>query len=320
MNKEPIELVDEDRYILIDRLLLIDFLKEYKKQSKTKEPFFSFTDYFSLEILKNFNNNEKLNIVDLTVSSYIQEKFYELFKEKYNDQLIELKRDYIEIFNNTCKSLAIKWIEINIFNENKEVASSNKDDYSFDLKQNFILSDIEYKERDGKIYTVQYINVHDKKIPIMGLISNIFPDLIEFNSLRPSIFKQSNDLISINAKIEEYHDDFRKLYYFISKHSDINESVVIKAFKKRIEIHIKDNGRLIDTDLYTYIDYAVMVKNTLWFKFFNERLTNERMFEFWNTLKKLGFEEYHDFIFITKYDVSNISNPVPILIKLTNVE
>lgn len=41
-NGEPVDFVDEDRYILIDRLKLSEFLNEYRIQTKGREPFVSF--------------------------------------------------------------------------------------------------------------------------------------------------------------------------------------------------------------------------------------------------------------------------------------
>lgn len=71
-NSEPTDFVDEDRYILIDRLKLSEFLNEYKNQTKGKEPFSSFVEYFSVEVLKDFTYDDDLTIDDLANSNHIQ--------------------------------------------------------------------------------------------------------------------------------------------------------------------------------------------------------------------------------------------------------
>ncbi len=120
-NNEPSDFVDEDRYILIDRLLLTEFLSEFKKQSNGKEPYYSFVDYFSIEILNDFTYNKDLKIEDLACSNHIQQKFHELFSKKYSDKIQQLRNDYTVIFENTCKALATNWIKQNIFKNNHVV-------------------------------------------------------------------------------------------------------------------------------------------------------------------------------------------------------
>src|SRR5690606_32977845 len=97
-NREPTDFVDEDRYVLIDRLKLSEFLEEYKKQTKGKEPFSSFVECFSIEVLEDFTHDDDLTIDDLANSNRIQEKFHELFGQKYQSRVLELRDDYTNIF------------------------------------------------------------------------------------------------------------------------------------------------------------------------------------------------------------------------------
>lgn len=126
-NSEPTDFVDEDRYVLIDRLKLSEFLEEYKIQTKGKEPFSSFVEYFSVEVLKDFTYDDDLTIDDLANSNHIQEKFHELFGQKYQNRISELRDDYSRIFQNTTKALAINWIKQNVpnINANNKTKNSN---------------------------------------------------------------------------------------------------------------------------------------------------------------------------------------------------
>jgi hypothetical protein len=126
-NHEPIDFVDEDRYVLIDRLKLSEFLEEYKKQTKGKEPFSSFVEYFSVEVLKDFTYDDDLTIEDLANGNHIQEKFHELFGQKYQSRVSELRDDYTRIFQNTTKALAENWIKQNVplLKENNQTKKSN---------------------------------------------------------------------------------------------------------------------------------------------------------------------------------------------------
>ena len=119
-NGEPTDFLDEDRYILFDRLRLSEFLNEYKRQTKGKEPFASFVDYFSVEVLKDFTYDDNLTITDLANTNHIQKKFHELFGKKYQDRNLELRDDYSTIFQNTSKSIALTWIKQNVPNTNSQ--------------------------------------------------------------------------------------------------------------------------------------------------------------------------------------------------------
>lgn len=115
-NSEPTDFVDEERYILFDRLKLSEFLNEFKRQAKGKEPFTSFVDYFSIEVLKDFSYDKDFTVEDIANSNHIQDKFHELFSKKYQDRVLELRDDYSTIVQNTTESIAINWIKQNILN------------------------------------------------------------------------------------------------------------------------------------------------------------------------------------------------------------
>jgi hypothetical protein len=112
-NNEPKDFVDEERYILIERLRLSDFLFEYKKQANGKEPFSSYVDYFSVEVLKGFTEKKNVKIKDLLNTNYIQKEFHECFSKKYQNRILDLEEDHLKIFDNTVTSLALKWIHEN---------------------------------------------------------------------------------------------------------------------------------------------------------------------------------------------------------------
>ncbi len=143
-NNEPFDYVDESRYILFDRLNLSEFLAEYKRQAKGKEPFTSFADFYSVEVLNNYSD-DNFTIEDLGIGPYIQKEFSEMFSSKYQSHLSELKSDYQNIFSNTCKSLARNWIKEKIFNGKIDHQTENS---SWELN----LSDIYFESSDHLRY------------------------------------------------------------------------------------------------------------------------------------------------------------------------
>lgn len=126
MNSEPTDFVDEDRYVLIDRLLLTEFLDEFKKQTNGKEPFHSYVDYFSTEVLKDFTYNKDIKIDDLACSNHIQQKFHELFSKKHQNNIQALRSDYTTIFEGTCKTIAKNWIKNNVLKNDKIIVEEGQ--------------------------------------------------------------------------------------------------------------------------------------------------------------------------------------------------
>ena len=108
---EPNDFVDETKHVLIDRLLLSDFLNEFTSIANGKEPFASFEEIFTREILKDYSGyDEHITINDLTFTNHTQEKFHNVFSEKYQDRIYELKNDYVKIFETACENIAKNWI------------------------------------------------------------------------------------------------------------------------------------------------------------------------------------------------------------------
>ncbi len=134
-RREPADFIDKNRYILIDRLPLVDFLDEYRRQSRGREPFTSFTHFFAKEIMKEFSYNHDITVHDLVFSSYIQDKFHKTFSANYGYRFQELKNQYVSIFESTVDSLVESWLKRVIFDgEEKGQKSGNEIELDFVFK------------------------------------------------------------------------------------------------------------------------------------------------------------------------------------------
>ncbi|WP_166386814.1 hypothetical protein [Polaribacter sp. 11A2H] len=114
-SNDPTDFVDEDRYLLIDRIFLKDFLEEYQIQSEEEEPFYSFLDLFKKEILEEYSHYKDITIDNILFSYHIQQKFHELFSKHHNSKENELKETYSILFDNTCNEMSLKWIKKHVF-------------------------------------------------------------------------------------------------------------------------------------------------------------------------------------------------------------
>lgn len=117
-NDDPFDIIDENRYIKFEKHTISVFLNEYRIQSKGKEPFDTFVEYFSNEILRIYAGGNIIAIDGIKNSNRIQQKFSELFSLKYEDRALELRDDFIHIYRNTAKAIARNWIKQKVMKTN----------------------------------------------------------------------------------------------------------------------------------------------------------------------------------------------------------
>jgi len=125
-NHEPHDYLDEERYILLDRLPLSEFLKEFKKQAEDNETFLSYANYFDKKILEDFKFAGFVSTDQIVNNPEIQKKFHKLFVENHQNQVEELKEDYTNIWQKASNNLAINWIETNIFGNGDRVITDSQ--------------------------------------------------------------------------------------------------------------------------------------------------------------------------------------------------
>lgn len=186
-----------------------------------------------------------------------------------------------------------------------------------DYDENFLLSDLRRRNNEKPPIILQSVHVQGKIIDIIGVISESLEDHIQFQSRCP---RDLNVIpvypTFINVSINNYFALCRMQYYYISLHSEINEQILINSLKYLISDHFERHKRLVDTDLFEYIDYTVFCYYELWYAFFNHTPSDEDVELIWRTLHKISFTVYKNFIYVTKYDLSSPLDPKPFLVKL----
>ena len=135
-NGDNPDYVDEDRYLLIDRLRLSEFLDEMKSNSHDNELLLSFIDEFSISIIQDFKYDKDLTLDDLACSNHILNKFLENFRFYANRNYSDVSDEFYEIMNNSQHSLAKSWIKKNVFNK---IRINEEQLKSMDVSQRFAL-------------------------------------------------------------------------------------------------------------------------------------------------------------------------------------
>jgi hypothetical protein len=177
---------------------------------------------------------------------------------------------------------------------------------------------MERKVIQGQEYVIEYVKVQTENVPIVGVVSEHNPNFVQFESKRPNHLNPPQGVFTYFTAINEYFDDFRFIYKSIDQNG-MTDGNINKAFLSLCNKHITIVGRLIDTDLFTYIDQIIMARHTLIEKFHGQEMNHNECQEMWTTLKNLAFDKYKDNIYLSKYDFSDPTQPKPSLVKLSDI-
>lgn len=200
----------------------------------------------------------------------------------------------------------------NLFGKKTEPTSNSSE------QNNFVLSEIERKTISGRNYVVQYVNFKGQKLPIVGIVSELNPNFVEYSSKRPKEMQPPNGQLSFSNEISEFFTDLLTINQFLNNESNLTDDSFFKVAEHICNQHIKRAGRLIDTDMYTYVDFIIFAKYGIWDKLHKYQLTDEETSKLWIQLASHCRQRFENYIFVTKYDMSNPLLPKPYLTKLKN--
>jgi hypothetical protein len=176
---------------------------------------------------------------------------------------------------------------------------------------------MERKIVQGKEYVFEKIQVEDKMITIAGVVSSSNSEMVEFATKRPIELKPNNGQMSVLCSVDEFMEELKFMCNYLNKTS-LDDDNFVNAFLALCEKHIDEINRLIDTDLYSYIDKALILQNSIYVSY-GSQLSNEAAEKTWDTLLKISMNKFKYHIFITKYDMSNAFSPKPYLVKLSEL-
>lgn len=166
----------------------------------------------------------------------------------------------------------------------------------------------------GKEYIIEKVTVHEKEMSIVGVVSTANPNYVEFISTRPQELQPSNGVLTNTMTIDEFISDMRFLHSCLNE-NEISQATLGNILFKICDKHILKAQRLIDVDLYTYIDEVILVIYSAIMKFFNREMNKDEISSVWIDLKKKSFSKYKDDIYITKYDTTDPFSPKSELFK-----
>lgn len=113
INNDLVDLVDEEKHIEIGRIQLVDFFKEFKILVEGFEFLEKFSKELENKLIFKFNL-DKSKIGKVSFHRVVQDDIHAIFLEEFTNLDKNLKDTYSLLFENTCKSLALKWMEKNV--------------------------------------------------------------------------------------------------------------------------------------------------------------------------------------------------------------
>jgi hypothetical protein len=177
---------------------------------------------------------------------------------------------------------------------------------------------MERKTIQGKEYVFEKVSIEDRKVTLAGIVSSVNSNMVEFRTHRPEQFLPANGHASVMCAIDEFMQELKFLAGYLDKNGLDNENFV-KSLLSILEKHITDFGRIIDTDLYSYIDKALILQSAIYVNY-GSQLTPENASNIWVTLFEISVQKFKSYIYLTEYDLSNPMNPKPYLVKLTDIK
>ncbi len=185
--------------------------------------------------------------------------------------------------------------------------------------EKFILSQIEVDEINGMKLASLYVDFKGTEIPIVGKISDLSSMHVCYESKRPKELVPSGGVFQCHADINEFFGDMISIMFFLNNESVINDNSIFKAVEYICGEHIKNRtGKLIDSDLFSYVDLTIMAKYIIWTKFNNYNITQDESQKLWIDLKNHVLKVCENYVYLTKYDMSDLMRPKPYLVKYKN--
>ena len=104
--------ITESRYELVPRLMLTDFIEEYKVHANA-EPFSTYLTVFLDYWQKRMSDmvEDEVSLDELCFTKNTQNHFFEKFQELNEESYIERRLTFDKIYLSTARGLAQNWIE-----------------------------------------------------------------------------------------------------------------------------------------------------------------------------------------------------------------
>jgi hypothetical protein len=174
---------------------------------------------------------------------------------------------------------------------------------------------MERKLVQGKEYIFEKVQIEDRFVTLAGIVSSSNSQMVEFRTHRPEELLPESGQLSVMCSIEEFMQELKFLAEYLNNNG-LNDENFVDSLLAIVEKHIIDFGRIIDNDLYAYIDKALILQSAIYVNY-GSQLNPENATKIYKTLFEISIQKFRDNIYLTEYDLTNPLEPKPYLVKVT---
>jgi hypothetical protein len=177
-------------------------------------------------------------------------------------------------------------------------------------------SEISVKEFNGVMYSFQHFDFLGRIVTVMAQIVPFDNKLVQFTSLRP--MPNSQAVYNAMMPTNQFFDEILHILQIAATSPEIMQGSFVRAFLIFVKAHIKKYNRIIDNDLYSYADKAIIAANSINLAFYDEFVSEEICKYLFEKMIKESIYLFSDNLYMTEYDFSNPLQPTSNLISYSD--
>lgn len=155
--------------------------------------------------------------------------------------------------------------------------------------------------KDGLEYLRTTVTVHGKDVVIEGQIAPNDNNSIWYEGFRSMDIHGEKVYIGANVLVEDYFTDISFLLKYLDSLPFKIDNLYLGLFEQ-ITNHVKKYRRIINEDLYTYLDYCILVQNFLSVSHglkYIDKVEGEKIF---NETKNACYKHFIDYVWVSVPD------------------
>ena len=125
---------------------------------------------------------------------------------------------------------------------------------------------MEQKVINGIECVMEQYHIEDITIKIIGIISKTNPDMVEFRTFRPKDILPSKDRVTILCSVSDYFEEISFMVNHLNNFG-LHDDNLLESVLLYCNNHIKKHGRIIDNDLYAFLDKAIILQMSIYLRY-----------------------------------------------------
>lgn len=166
----------------------------------------------------------------------------------------------------------------------------------------------------GREYIFKKPRIGNITVTVLAIATHVGSDLVSYSSYRPEELNEVGQQAGTTKPASEFFEEMDIMVTFLQKNG-LTDANFENSLFALCEDHISKFSRLIDNDLYAYVDQAVILLNSIMSEQ-NSSLPPDDARTAFKTLLTSVIKRYKSVIYTTNYRQNNFGQIEPYLTKL----